>query len=42
MNKVPAFDYAGATADSLAMGKPVIYLGITAGLMLLALIGRWR
>jgi hypothetical protein len=39
---VPAFDYAGATAEGLANGMPLVYLGITAGLVLLALIGRWR
>jgi hypothetical protein len=39
---VPAFDYAGATAEGLANGMPLLYLGITAGLMVLALIGRWR
>ena len=42
INGVPAFDYVGATAGGLAMGMPVVYLGITAGLMVLAVIGRWR
>lgn len=42
INQVPAFDYAGATAEGLAMGMPVVYLGITAGLVALAVIGRWR
>jgi hypothetical protein len=39
---VPAFDYAGATAEGLAKGMPFVYLGITAGLVVLALFGRWR
>jgi hypothetical protein len=39
---VPAFDYAGATAGGLARGMPFVYLGLTAGLMVLALFGRWR
>jgi hypothetical protein len=42
VNRVPAFDYAGVTAESLAMGMPLVYLGISAGLMVLAVIGRWR
>jgi len=42
INQVPAFDYAGATAGGLAMGMPVVYMGITAGLVVLAVIGRWR
>lgn len=42
INQVPAFDYAGATATGLAMGMPVVYLGITAGLVVLVMIGRWR
>ena len=42
INQVPTFDYTGATAEGLAMGTPVLYLGITAGLVVLAVIGRWR
>jgi len=42
INQVPVFDYAGATAGGLAMGMPVVYLGIAVGLMVLAVIGRWR
>ena len=42
INKVHAFDYAGATSGGLAMGMPVVYLGITAGLVALGVIGRWR
>ena len=42
MNQVPAFDYAGVTHSGLAMGMPLVYLGITAGLVVLALIGRRR
>ena len=42
INKVPVFDYAGATAEGLAMGMPVVYLAICAGLIALAVIGRWR
>jgi hypothetical protein len=42
VNQVPAFDYAGVTAEGLAMGMSAVYLGITAGLVVLAVIGRWR
>jgi len=42
IERIPSFDFAGATTGSLAMGMPVVYLGITAGLMVLAMIGRWR
>jgi hypothetical protein len=42
INKVPVFDYAGATAEGLAMGMPVVYLAICAGLIALAVIGRCR
>jgi hypothetical protein len=42
VNQVPGFDYAGATAGGLAMGMPLVYLGITTGLVVLAVIGRWR
>jgi hypothetical protein len=42
INQVPTFDYAGVTAGGLMMGMPVVYLGITVGLMVLALFGRWR
>jgi len=42
INQVPAFDYAGVTAGGLAMGMPFVYMGITAGLVVLAVIGRWR
>jgi hypothetical protein len=42
INQIPAFDYAGVTAGGLAMGMPVVYLGITVGLMALAVFGRWR
>jgi hypothetical protein len=42
VNLVPAFDYAGVTVKGLAMGMPVVYLGISAGLVVLAVIGRWR
>jgi hypothetical protein len=41
-NRMPAFDYAGATAGCLARGTPAAYLGITVGLIVLALIGRRR
>jgi hypothetical protein len=39
---IPAFDYAGATTNGVAKGMPFVYLAITAGLMVLALFGRWR
>ena len=43
IDRIPAFDYAGANAEGLAMRMPVVYLGITTGLVVLALIGRrWR
>jgi hypothetical protein len=42
INKVPVFDYAGVTVGGLAMGMPIVYLGISAGLVALAMIGRWR
>jgi len=42
VNQVPAFDYAGVTAAGLAIGMPLVYLGITAGLIALAMIGRRR
>lgn len=41
-NRMPALDYAGATAESLTMGMPVVYLGVTAGLLVLAALGRRR
>jgi len=40
IEQVPALDYAGATAGGLEMGMPLVYLGISAGLVALALIGR--
>jgi hypothetical protein len=42
MNQVPAFDYAGVTLAGLARGMPLVYMGIAAGLVVLALIGRRR
>jgi hypothetical protein len=42
VNQVPAFDYASATAEGLSVGMPVVYLGITAGLVVLALVRRSR
>jgi hypothetical protein len=42
INQLPTFDYTGATAEGLKMGMPVVYLGITAGLVVLAVFGRWR
>jgi hypothetical protein len=39
---VGAFDYAGATAGGLAAGIPLVYLGISAGLVVLAVLGRRR
>jgi len=41
-SRVPALDYAGLTAEGLAMRMPVVYMGLTAGLLALALIGRRR
>jgi hypothetical protein len=42
VNKIPGFDYAGITAEGLARGIPLRYLGITVGLVALAFLGRWR
>ena len=42
LNQVPALDYAGVTPAGLARGMPLVYLGIAAGLVVLALIGRRR
>jgi hypothetical protein len=42
MNQVPAFDYAGVTSAGLIMGMPLVYLAITAGLVMLAALGRRR
>jgi hypothetical protein len=41
-NRVPALDYSGATAEGLAIGMPVVYLGVSAVLVALGVIGRWR
>jgi len=41
-NQVPAFDYIGVVPEGLEMGTPLLYLGITAGLLVLAMIGRRR
>ena len=41
-NQVPAFDYIGVVPEGLEMGMPLLYLGITAGLLVLAMIGRRR
>jgi hypothetical protein len=42
VNRIPAFDYVGVTSQGLAMGMPVVYLGISVALVVLGLIGRWR
>jgi hypothetical protein len=42
VNQVPIFDYAGVTSAGREIGMPVVYLGIAAGLLGLAVIGRWR
>jgi hypothetical protein len=39
---VPALDYTGLSAAGRAMGLPLLYLALTAGLIVLATIGRWR
>lgn len=41
-NQVPSFDYAGVTPTGLAIGMPLIYLGLTAALVALAVVGRRR
>lgn len=41
-NRVPWFDYAGATLESQSMGMPFVYLGITILLLVLAVLGRRR
>ena len=42
VNQVPGLDYAGVTAEGLAMGMPTLTLGISAGLVTLGLLCRWR
>lgn len=42
MNRVPAMDYAGATPAGLASGMPLVFLGMTALLMVAAVAGRRR
>ena len=39
---MPALDFTGASAASQGMGMPFVYLGLSAGLVALAMIGRWR
>jgi hypothetical protein len=39
---VPALDYTGTSAASRAVGMPLVYLAITAGLVALAMIRRWH
>jgi hypothetical protein len=39
---IPALDYTGASAESQGMGMPTAYLALAAGLVLLAMLGRWR
>lgn len=36
------FDYMGLSQEALSKGVPVIYLGLTAALMVAAFVGRWR
>ena len=42
VNRMPAFDFAGTTPEGMAMGMPNVFLAVTAGLLALALLGRWR
>jgi hypothetical protein len=42
LEAVPALDFTGASAAGRAMGMPLVYLALTAGLVLLAMIGRRR
>jgi hypothetical protein len=39
---VPALDFTGASAAGGATGMPLVYLALAAGLVALAMIGRWR
>jgi hypothetical protein len=39
---LPALDFTGASAAARAMGMPLVYLALSAGLVGLAMIGRWR
>lgn len=39
---VRAFDYAGATTGGPAAGIPLLYVAISAGLVVLAVLRRWR
>jgi hypothetical protein len=41
-NQVPALDYAGLTAEGIAMSMPAVYLVLTASMLALALAGRKR
>jgi hypothetical protein len=40
IEQVPALDYAGTTAAGLETGVPLVYLGISAALVAMAVIGR--
>jgi hypothetical protein len=40
IEQVPALDYAGATAAGLEIGVPLVYLGISAALVAMAVMGR--
>jgi len=43
VSQVPAFDFMGVSRESVAMGPPLAYLGITATLLALAVLGRsWK
>jgi hypothetical protein len=39
---IPALDYTGASTAGQGVGMPIVYLALTAGLVVLAMIGRWR
>ncbi|MCP3957403.1 MAG: hypothetical protein GY719_06085 [bacterium] len=40
MHRLPALDHLGAMRESVALGMPLIYLGLSAVLVALALLGR--
>jgi hypothetical protein len=42
LQPIPAIDFMGASAASIQAGTPRIFLGATALLLFLAILGRWR
>lgn len=42
LNRIPVLDFMGSTQAAVAMGAPLWFLGLTAGLLGLAVLGRRR